>query len=281
MSISALCRQLGYTKQAYYKSLSALRRSSCVKAQVKLQVLSIRRHLPRLGTRKLHHMLGACGLGRDALFKLLKEEQLLVGKKKRYTKTTNSKHWMKKYPDLVQGRTPTRPQQLWVADITYLSMGKDFCYLHLLTDGYSKKIVGYHLSDDLAAHSSVQALKMAMGHQQSLKGLIHHSDRGLQYCSSLYTELLKDNGIAISMTQTGSPYDNAVAERINGILKDEFALDSIFSDRSQLVKQLDQSIIAYNTLRPHLSNNMLTPVAMHQQTSIQPKTYRTKKPQQL
>jgi putative transposase len=281
VSISAVCRQLGYTKQAYYKSLSHVRQKACVKAQVKLQVLSIRRHLPRLGTRKLHYMLKGCGLGRDALFQLLREEELLVGKKKRYTKTTNSKHWMKKYPDLVQGKTPVKPQQLWVADITYISTGKDFCYLHLITDAYSKKIVGFHLSDDLSADSSLQALKMAIGQKDCMKGLIHHSDRGLQYCSSLYTSMLRDKGIAISMTQTGSPYDNAVAERINGTLKDEFGLDGVFSDRKQLVKQLNESIIAYNTLRPHLSNHLLTPMEMHQQSAIIPRTYRTKKPQEL
>ena len=188
---------------------------------------------------------------------------------------------MKKYPDLVQGKVATRPKQLWVADITYIAMKEDFTYLHLLTDAYSKKIVGYHLSDDLCAESSLQALKMAIGQSPSLSGLIHHSDRGLQYCSSLYTDLLQEKNIDISMTQTGSPYDNAVAERINGILKDEFDLGSVFTDKQQLIKQLDQSVEAYNTMRPHYSNHMLTPVQMHQQNILKPKTYRTKNAQEL
>lgn len=287
VSISAVCRQLGYTKQAYYKSLHNSRQKACTKAKARLEVLSIRRHLPRLGTRKLHYLLtnssspDKARIGRDALFDLLREEQLLVGKKKRYTKTTNSKHWMKKYPDLVQGRIPTRPKQLWVADITYIAMKDDFRYLHLITDGYSKKIVGHHLSDDLTAESSLQALKMAIDQNQCLSGLIHHSDRGLQYCSGTYTRLLESKNIAISMTQTGSPYDNAVAERINGILKDEFALDSVFTDKQQLIKQLNESVVAYNTLRPHYSNHMLTPIQMHHQSILKPKTYRTKKAKEL
>lgn len=258
-----------------------------MRAQARLQVLSLRGSLPRLGTRKLHYLLSASfaqhgvRIGRDALFAILREEHLLVGRKKRYSKTTNSKHWMKKYPDLVQGRIATRPKQLWVADITYIAMKEHFSYLHLITDGYSKKIVGYHLSEDLSAESSLQALKMAIGQSQSLSGLIHHSDRGLQYCSSTYTTLLKSKKIAISMTQTGSPYDNAVAERINGILKDEFALDAVFTDKQQLIKQLNESVVAYNTLRPHYSNHMLTPVQMHQQSTLKPKTYRTKKAQEL
>jgi len=287
ISISAVCRQLGYSKQAYYKSLQHTRHKSCVKARARLQVLSIRRHLPRLGTRKLHYLLAnsfsehGVRIGRDALFKLLREENLLVGKKKRYTKTTNSKHWMRKYPDLVQGKIPGKPQQLWVADITYIAMEESFSYLHLITDAYSKKIVGYHLSDDLSAEASLQALKMAVGQSQCLSGLIHHSDRGLQYCSSLYTSLLESKNVAISMTQTGSPYDNAVAERINGILKDEFALDAVFTDKQQLIVQLKQSVAAYNTKRPHYSNHMLTPVQMHQQQALNPKTCRTKKAQEL
>jgi transposase InsO family protein len=243
--------------------------------------------LPRLGTRKLHYLLSSrfaehgVRIGRDALFNLLREEQLLVARKKRYTKTTNSKHWMKKYPDLVQGKVPTRPQQLWVADITYIAMNGGFSYLHLLTDAYSKKIVGYHLSDDLSAAASLQALKMAVGQRQCLRGLIHHSDRGLQYCSNLYSSFLKSKNITISMTQTGSPYDNAVAERVNGILKDEFALDATFTNKQQLIRQLKQSVSAYNTKRPHNSNHMLTPVQMHQQQDLKPKTYRTKKAQEL
>jgi transposase InsO family protein len=247
---------------------------------VKEKVLAIRSELPRLGGRKLHVLLkqdsSAPSIGRDRLFTLLRGEDLLVKRKRRYTKTTNSKHWMRKYPNKIKHMPLSRPEQLWAADITYIALKQGYAYLHLVTDVYSKMIVGYYLSQDLSAGSSLQALKMALGQRNSTKHLIHHSDRGLQYCSSGYVTMLGKNGIDISMTEESSPYENAVAERVNGILKDEFGMDDVFEDLPQAKKQLSQSILSYNQRRPHQSNYMLTPFQMHSQQKLKPKTWKKK-----
>lgn len=277
-----MCRQLGYSKQSYYKSVSKRQMKTCYNAIAKQKVLSIRKSMPRLGTRKLYYLLKEAfaqegiRLGRDRLFDILREERLLIVKKKRYSKTTDSKHWMHKYPDLVKGIDLHRPEQLWVADITYVALKERFCYLHLITDAYSKKIMGYSLSKDLAATSTVKALHQALGNRINNKALMHHSDRGLQYCSSLYTKVLQSNNVAISMTESGSPYDNAIAERVNGILKDEYGLDEIFEDLPQLSKQVNEAINSYNQQRPHLSNHLLTPNEMHHQNSLKPKAWHKK-----
>ena len=238
--------------------------------------------MPRLGTRKLYHLLkdnfrsDGISIGRDRLFDLLRQEGLLVNKKKKYIKTTDSKHWMHKYPNLINRLVITGPEQVWVADITYIAVGDDYCYLHLITDAYSKKIVGYHVSETLAASATVEALKMALKNRQYSRPVIHHSDRGLQYCSAAYVKVLSKNRIAISMTENGSPYENAIAERVNGILKDEFGLDEIFDNLGQLQQQVAQSINIYNTLRPHESNHLLTPNKMHQQKKLKPKAWHKK-----
>lgn len=215
-------------------------------------------------------------MGRDALFTLLRGEDLLIKKKKRYQRTTDSSGWMRQYPDLTKALALERPEQLWVADITYVALKQGFCYLHLVTDAYSKKIMGYQLGESLQASHSVAALQMALSARRYQAPLIHHSDRGLQYCSTVYSEVLKNQEIAISMTQDGSPYDNAVAERINGILKDEFCLDEVFESFTEAKKQASQSINIYNQLRPHLSNHYLTPEQMHQQQKLKPRTYKKK-----
>jgi putative transposase len=282
ISITAVCRQLGYSKQAYYKTKSNQQKKLCYCNMVKQKVLGIRKYLPRTGTRKLYYLLKNefkqehIPVGRDKLFSILRDEQLLILKKKRYTKTTNSKHWLHKYPNLAKGLSITRPEQIWVADITYLSIEKGFIYLHLITDAYSKQVMGYCLSDNLAATSTTKALQMAITNRKYKTPLIHHSDRGLQYCSAGYVSLLEKNKIEISMTQDGNPYDNAIAERVNGILKDEFALDDILPNFNQAKKQTDQAILFYNNKRPHLSCQMLTPHQMHNQTQLKIKTWAKK-----
>jgi len=194
-----------------------------------------------------------------------------------YTKTTNSKHWMKKYPNLIKDIIPSRPEQVWVADITYVSGDEGHEYLHLITDAYSKQIMGYELSNDLEARSTQKALKRAITNRKYPQlSLIHHSDRGLQYCSSLYTDMLKKHHIQISMTENGDPYENPVAERVNGILKDEFGLDVLPGELNQGRKLTSESIGIYNHLRPHMSCSMLTPVQMHAQDQIEIKTWREK-----
>jgi len=282
ISLSGVCRQLGYSKQAYYKSLSRQRAKDDPRKQVKEQVLLARHVLPRLGTRKLYGLLGddfkrqGIKVGRDKLFSLLREESMLVVRKRKYVRTTDSRGWMRQYPDLVKGVDLLRPEQLWVADITYLSTQKGYCYLHLITDAYSKKLMGYKLSDHLGASATIQALEMALKQRQYNKSLIHHSDRGLQYCSKDYTGLLKDNKIKISMTQTGSPYDNAVAERVNGILKQELGLDEQFESIHQAKRQVDQAVLLYNRFRPHFSNHLLTPEQMHLQKKLKPRSWKRK-----
>lgn len=240
--------------------------------------------MPRIGTRKLYYLLKkefteeGLLIGRDKLFSILRSENLLVQRKKRYTKTTDSRHWMHKYPDLVKEVVLNRPEQLWVSDITYIAVDSGFVYLHLVTDAYSKRIMGYCVSSGMGASSTTEALQMALKNRKYHHPLIHHSDRGLQYCSSGYVNVLTRNGISISMTQDGSPYDNAVAERVNGILKDEFGLDGVFKDIHEVFMLTRQAITVYNTNRPHLSCSMLTPQQMHDQRTVPVKTWRTNNP---
>lgn len=232
--------------------------------------MSVRQEQPRLGTRKLHYILKAeLGVGRDKLFEILRKEQMLITKRRKYVKTTNSKHWMRIYADSSKQLELKQPEQLWVADITYLSTRQETLYLHLVSDAYSKQIMGYTLGKDLKAESTVKALQMALRRRvYQNRNILHHSDRGLQYCSRIYIDELRRNNCQISMTQDGSPYDNAVAERINGILKDEFYCDEKFDSFEQAKKHIEQSIMIYNTKRPHLSCSMLTPEEMHQQNFL-------------
>ena len=273
------CQLFGYSKQAYYKKQRVKEDRSVERARVKAAVLKVRAQMPRIGTRKLKFLLNGNGvaIGRDRLFDQLREEGLLIVKRKRYTVTTNSKHWMRKYPNMIKDLEIHRPEQLWVADITYLDTMDSNSYLHLITDGYSKKVMGYELSDNMEATSTLRALKMAISRRRyPHMPLIHHSDRGLQYCSKVYTDHLKKNKIGISMTENGDPYENAVAERVNGILKDEFGLGDRMDDLSQALRQTHQSIGTYNQLRPHLSCSYLTPSQMHRQQEIKMKTWKKK-----
>ena len=282
ISLCGVCRQLGYSKQAYYQSLSRKKKTRSNHQQIKRQVLSVRHQLPRLGTRKLYKMLGeefrrqGLKLGRDGLFALLREESLLITRKRKYVQTTDSSRWMRQHPNLAKGMEVNRPEQLWVADITYITTRQGYGYIHLITDAYSKKIMGYRLSNSLAASSTVEALQMAIKNRAYTAALIHHSDRGLQYCSREYTDMLRLNNIGISMTQNGSPYDNAVAERINGILKQEFGLDDTFETMQEAEKQIIEGVFLYNQLRPHMSNGLLTPQQMHCQSQRKPKAWHKK-----
>jgi len=227
--------------------------------------------MPRLGTRKLYFLLrsdiDALGIkiGRDALFDYLRSEHLLIKPKKNYTKTTDSKHWLRKYPNLMLGVKAQRPEQYFVSDITYIKSREKTHYLSLVTDAYSRKIMGFKLSDDMSTENVVQALHMAVLKRKTQQSLIHHSDRGLQYCSSLYQNALKENGILPSMTDGYDCYQNAMAERINGILKQEFLIHKC-NNGKELKQLVKESINTYNNKRPHLSLNMKTPNFIHQKT---------------
>lgn len=271
MSIKRLCGLFGKTRHALYDH--QWRRNEVVfRDDIILQhVQEQRKELPRLGTRKLHHkitpLLAAHGIeiGRDYLFDLLDRHKLLIRQRKRKVITTDSRHWMHKYENLVSGLNCYRPEQLWVSDITYIRMAGQWSYLSLVTDAYSRKIMGYSLRTDMSAQGCQEALQMGLNNRRyALQPLIHHSDRGSQYCSADYVRMLKDHNIAISMTQNGDPYENALAERMNGIIKSEFNLYSTqlgFEQTYQLVKN---SIRAYNELRPHGSCDFLTPEQAHQ-----------------
>jgi len=199
------------------------------------------------------------------LFDYLRSEHLLIKPKKNYTKTTDSKHWLRKYPNLMLGVKAQRPEQYFVSDITYIKSREKTHYLSLVTDAYSRKIMGFKLSDDMSTENVVQALHMAVLKRKTQQSLIHHSDRGLQYCSSLYQNALKENGILPSMTDGYDCYQNAMAERINGILKQEFLINKC-NNGKELKQLVKESINTYNNKRPHLSLNMKTPNFIHQKT---------------
>ena len=252
-----LCTSLGYSKQAYYKSL----RSCNDKEERERYVLSIveelRRDLPRLGVYKLWRMLNDNGLpvGRDWLFRLLHRHDLLVKMKKYRVVTTDSRAWRHQYPNLVKGYCVERANQVWVSDITYLVTGKGVVYLSLVTDAYSRRIMGWEVYPTLDSAGPVKALFRALetGGAVSFKVLIHHSDRSGQYCSALYTGILKLHGIRVSVPQDGSPYDNAIAERVNGILKREWLNDIPLKDINDARRNIERVIDIYNKKRPHLA----------------------------
>lgn len=237
--------------------------------------------MPRIGTRKLYHLLyddlKSRGVGRDRLFAIIKANNLQIVPKRQYHITTDSHHRFRKHKNLIDGLTPTRPEQVWVSDITYIGNRENPMYLSLVTDAYSKKIVGYDVSDSLHATGAIRALKRAVKSRKYLqKTLIHHSDRGLQYCCDEYQQLLKDHQINCSMTESYDPYQNAIAERVNGILKHEFILGITTNDLELMKKLIKESIDIYNNERPHLSCQMNTPALMHNQKLIKIKTYKTK-----
>lgn len=237
--------------------------------------------MPKLGGRKLYFLLQdklkSLKVGRDCFFDILRANHLLIIPKRSYHVTTNSHHRFKKHKNLVLDYGITKPNQVWVADITYIGNRNKPSYLSLITDAYSKKIVGHYVADNLNTESSLIALKKALKNNKIREeSLIHHSDRGLQYCSNEYQKVLKRNGVSCSMTQNSDPYENAVAERINGILKQEFDIDKHNVETSLRRKIVDESIEIYNEIRPHFSNHYLTPNQMHNQSEIEMKTYKTK-----
>jgi transposase InsO family protein len=224
-----------------------------------------RKSLPREGVRKLIRSLNLefekqnLKVGRDTLFKVLRDNNMLTLRKKYSCRTTNSYHRFYKYNNMIKDIKVTKPNQVWAADITYIRTLNGFCYLALVTDMYSRKIVGYDLSDSLELKGCVRALNKAIYQAKNIKGLIHHSDRGIQYCSNVYTQILKRKKINISMTEENHCYENALAERVNGILKDEFYLDQTFMSVAHAKRAAKNAIKLYNQIRLHLSLDFKTP----------------------
>lgn len=269
IGLGKLCRLFGKTRQAFYDHSWRGNDEQFQEAIVIDLVKQVRKSLPKVGTLKLIHMLKddldahGISIGRDRFFALLKKYHLLVKRKKRYAVTTDSNHPYKKWADMLKGLSIQAPEQVWVSDITYLRTTHNFIYLSLITDAYSRKIVGHHLSQNLKAQGCLISLNKALSTRTTNQPLIHHSDRGIQYCCEPYVATLQQNNIAISMTQDGSPYDNALAERVNGILKTELNLSDTFRSYSDAIQVVHQAIDAYNRLRPHMSIDNLTPNKAH------------------
>jgi putative transposase len=263
---------MGLSRQAFYQGQRRHAQREC-RAEVVVQMVRDRRlRQPRLGTRKLHHLLreplsqAGIGLGRDTLFGVLRNAGMLVPQRRAYHKTTDSHHRFRRHPNLLKaGERQVRAtacEQVWVADITYLPTNDKFVYLSLVTDAYSRKIVGWHVHDSLQTEPVAQALKMALRTRQSQQRLVHHSDRGIQYCSSYYQEIHQRHGLDCSMTDGYDCYQNALAERVNGILKGELLLQRP-ADLEQARRMVRESVQIYNAERPHLSLKMQTPDEVH------------------
>ena len=268
-SLNKLCLYFDYCRSSYYKSLNSQGATILNEELIEMLVNDIRRYQPRIGGKKLYHLLKDdlhkidAGLGRDKFFDILRNKQLLVKRRKKYVYTTNSFHRFRVYKNALKNKLLTAPHQALVSDITYLRVNGGFVYLFLITDAYSRKITGWSLSQSLSIEGAIEALKMAVKQCPKPEGLIHHSDRGIQYCSNGYVELLNKNKMVISMTVENHCYENAMAERVNGILKDEFLLDAKFANKSIALKAVKQAIETYNTRRPHWSLKLYTPEQIH------------------
>ncbi|MGC1099075.1 IS3 family transposase [Pantoea agglomerans] len=272
LSVVRICRFLKISRQAWYQGRQREQRKSEQACRITEAVKALRIQQPRLGTRKLHHILNAQAdaalhIGRDSLFTVLREGRLLVRPARAYHKTTHSHHRFYKHPNLLKaGPAQTLisgPEQVWVADITWLPVRSGTAYVSLVTDAFSRKIVGYHVHESLHTGHVVKALKMALRSRRSRTPLIHHSDRGIQYCSALYQSVHEKHGLTCSMTDGYDCYQNALAERDNGILKNELLLTRP-ADLEQAMKMVAESVKIYNGQRPHLSLKYKTPDAVHQ-----------------
>lgn len=263
----------GISRQAWHKRQKRIGIEQRQEETIIQLIGEHRKKMPRLGGKKVYHKIKPqlqelpIKMGRDKLFDFMRENKLLVKRKKNFTKTTNSMHRFRKHPNLIKELEIKLPEQVWVSDITYIRTKEGFMFLCLITDAYSKQIMGFYLADNLKTDGPLIALKMALAKRMyPEQKLIHHSDRGFQYCSDDYTKMLADNQIDISMTQSYDPYENAIAERVNGILKDEFELGDGLVNQKHATREINHSIRVYNTERPHLSCNLLTPAMAHKQS---------------
>ncbi|WP_338774511.1 IS3 family transposase [Aeromonas veronii] len=271
LTIVSACLFLGISRQAYYKRNRVADERHAQGLQVVRFVRQVRLRQPRVGTRKLHYLLqcqddGGLKVGRDRLFRILAEHRLLVQPKRAYQKTTHSFHRFYRHPNLLKAGpeqvTPVAPEQVWVADITYLPARSGPLYLSLVTDAYSRKIVGHHVHEGMHAESVAMAFKKALKQRRGGGELIHHSDRGVQYCSGLYQSLHERYGVKCSMTDGYDCYQNALAERVNGILKGELLLQSP-QDLTQAREMVREAVDIYNAERPHHALKYRTPDAVH------------------
>jgi len=265
VSLKTICDFFEHTRQSFYKRQKRMIKTFLEEQLILSEINRIRRDMPKLGCRKIYFDLKEKGfmIGRDKLFDLLREHRLLVKRRRRSFRTTCSNHWFRKYANLIRGVELTGPNQVFVSDITYLKTACGFVYLSLITDAFSRKIVGWDLSSSLSFDGAIRALKMALKGIAHPEGLIHHSDRGIQYCCHDYVQLLKDNHVLISMTEENHCYENAIAERVNGILKDEFLLDQTLPSLKVAKELVRDSVRTYNFKRRHMSINYKTPNEVH------------------
>ena len=276
IGLAKLCGWFGVTRQAYYQNSWKAIDVSIEEDLILKEVQKIRKNHQRMGTRKLYDKLQIFMLehqikmGRDSLFNLLSANNMLVRKRKRRITTTQSFHWLRKYPNLIRNFIPAAPNQLWVSDITYWKIEGGHVYISFITDAYSHKIVGCHVAETLESVETIQALKMALSDlgSDSHYQLIHHSDRGVQYCHHKYVKLLQDNNVKISMTENGDPLENAIAERVNGIIKEEYLQDYTVRNIKEAKKALKFVVKLYNEERPHNSISNHVPNIVHQNKNI-------------
>lgn len=272
-TVTGLCKVAGFSRQAFYQERRARPRLAVAQDAVVELVKAQRRIHPRCGTRKLHQYLhgelaeAGIKLGRDRLFALLRQRRLLVKRPRAGARTTDSRHGFHTWPNLIRNVAPSMPHQVWVSDLTYIRTDTGFLYLSLVTDAYSRKIVGFCAQDTLESEGCIKALAMAFAQLPQGAKPIHHSDRGTQYCCGAYVNALERRGCPISMTEQNHCYENAMAERVNGILKQEYGLGQTFADRKQGARAARQAVGIYNDLRLHTSLNYRTPSSVHAQSA--------------
>lgn len=264
-----LCGLFGFSRQAWYGNRKRQSGLQMQEVFILSLVKGLRKEHRRMGAEKLHRLVTPTlqehniKYGRDKFYFLLRGHGLLVKRRRRGPKTTNSNHFYRKYPNLIRDIELLSPGRLWVSDITYIRTEKGFVYLSLVTDAYSRKIVGWCLWPNLTSEGALNALKMAISAEGAKQGLIHHSDRGIQYCCNDYVNYLKGSKINISMTENGDPYENAIAERVNGILKEEYGLHGTFADYHVALEAAKVAVSRYNNKRPHRSVDMMFPAEAH------------------
>jgi transposase InsO family protein len=272
-----LCRLFDKSRQGHHKQQYSIYQQAVEEHIVLEGVRKVRKDMSRIGCRKLIVKLEEQGIqiGRDALFGILRDNGLLVKRRRNSIRTTMSNHWLRKYPNLIRYFEPIAPHQLWVSDITYVETTEGFIYLFLITDAYSRKIIGYKAARTLEAINAKEALDMAIKQlPEHVTNLIHHSDRGIQYACDLYVKALKSRNIQISMTENGDPLENAIAERVNGILKDEWLYNIDLMTVEETIELIPKIIHLYNAERPHLSLNMRTPNVAHQMSGAMEKQWK-------
>lgn len=279
-----MCKLFGISRQCYYQRLSRQQKKEQEQVVIVGLVKEFKKKHKNMGGKKVFGKLkqditnAGIKCGRDQFLRILKENCLQVKRKRVYVKTTRSQHIYRKFPNIIKDLDIRRSEQVFVSDITYIKTSEGFLYLFLITDAYSKQIMGWDLSDNLKTLNAKKALKMALKNRQyPERELIHHSDRGLQYCHPSYIDMLQRNNIKVSMTDKYDPYENAVAERVNGILKTEYEIGGGFVGFQDALREIKHAIWLYNTDRPHLSCHGLEPAKAHKKENYKLKRWAKKK----